>query len=96
MKKKIQSICNCLRGTRQFQFHSRRQIEMMAVENSRNLTLLIIFHLLILTHGLAVSPKLDFGDSSGLVEVKKDIKTGKIKGLRVTVDTSELKGVKFF
>jgi hypothetical protein len=53
--------------------------------------LLIFFNLLILSHGLAVSPKLDFGDS-GVVEVTKEIKTGKIKGLRVTVDTSELKG----
>lgn len=35
-----------------------------------------------------VSPKLDF---EGL-DVKKEIKSGKIKGLRVTVDTSELKG----
>lgn len=38
-----------------------------------------------------VSPKLDFGDSE-LVQVKKEIAGGKIKGLRVTVDTSELKG----
>lgn len=65
---------------------------MTSVENSRNLVLLIIFNVLILTHSLAVNPKLDFGDKSELVEVKKDIKTGKIKGLRVTVDTSELKG----
>lgn len=65
---------------------------MTSVEGSRNLVLLIIFNFLILTHSLAIDPKLDFGDNRGLVEVKKDIKTGKIKGLRVTVDTSELKG----
>ncbi|CAG9797963.1 unnamed protein product [Chironomus riparius] len=64
---------------------------MTSVEGSRNLVLLIIFNILILTHSLAIDPKLDFGDNRGLVEVKKDIKTGKIKGLRVTVDTSELK-----
>lgn len=39
-----------------------------------------------------ISPKLDFEAESGLVQVKKEIKSGKIKGLRVTVDTSELKG----
>lgn len=39
-----------------------------------------------------VSPKLDFEEQSELVQVKKEIKGGKIKGLRVTVDTSELKG----
>ncbi|KAG5674790.1 hypothetical protein PVAND_004738 [Polypedilum vanderplanki] len=53
----------------------------------------LFLNLLILNHGLlaiAVSPKLDFGQSE-VVEVKKEIKTGKIKGLRVTVESSELK-----
>lgn len=54
--------------------------------------IVVTFNLLLLAHGLAVSPKLDFGDKSGVVEVRKEIKTGQIKGLRVTVDTSELKG----
>lgn len=43
---------------------------------------------------LSVSPKLDFDfdEQTELIQVKKEI-TGKIKGLKVTVDTSELKGV---
>lgn len=40
-----------------------------------------------------ISPKLDFGSDSETVQVKKELKGGKIKGLRVTVDTSELKGL---
>jgi hypothetical protein len=64
----------------------------MKMESSQNLVLLILFNFLILSHELAVNPKLDFSEPSSIVEVKKDIKTGKIKGLRVTVDTSELKG----
>lgn len=43
-------------------------------------------------YGIAISPKLDFPEKSGVIEVRKDIKDGRIKGLRVTVDTSELKG----
>lgn len=55
------------------------------------------FALLIVIQALSagsekISPKLDFGEGSELVQVKKEIKSGKIKGLRVTVDTSELKG----
>jgi hypothetical protein len=46
-------------------------------------------------YGIAISPKLDFPEKSGVVEIKRDIKDGRIKGLRVTVDTSELKGDKF-
>ncbi len=42
--------------------------------------------------GVAVDSKIDFPEKSGLVEYKRDISDGKIKGLRVTVDTSELKG----
>lgn len=41
---------------------------------------------------VGVSPKLDFDEQSELIQVRKEI-TGKIKGLKVTVDTSELKGV---
>lgn len=52
---------------------------------------MIAVHFLII-EGVKISPKLDFGDHSELVQVKKEIKSGKIKGLRVTVDTSELKG----
>jgi hypothetical protein len=43
---------------------------------------------------VGVSPKLDFDEQSELIQVKKEI-SGKIKGLKVTVDTSELKGVCF-
>lgn len=60
----------------------------------RSALLLILFYNFILINGLAISPKLDFPEKSGVVEVKRDLKGGKIKGLRVTVDTSELKGVK--
>ena len=84
-------FCNSTRDNFSFILDAK-QYTMTSVEGSRNLVLLIIFNLLILTHSLAVNPKLDFGDKRELVEVRKDIKTGKIKGLRVTVDTSELKG----
>lgn len=61
----------------------------------RNAVLLIVFSNFLLINGIAISPKLDFPEKSGgVVEVKRDLKGGKIKGLRVTVDTSELKGVK--
>lgn len=53
---------------------------------------LIIAVIVVIAEGVKISPKLDFGDHSELVQVKKEIKSGKIKGLRVTVDTSELKG----
>lgn len=57
----------------------------------RYLVVLIVIH--ILTAGsVKVSPKLDFGDQSELIQIKKETISGKIKGLRVTVDTSELKG----
>lgn len=60
----------------------------------------VVIFLIVLTvnlseiYGIAISPKLDFPEKSGVVEVKRDIKDGRIKGLRVTVDTSELKGDK--
>lgn len=60
----------------------------------KNLMLMIVVHFIII-EGIKISPKLDFGDHSELVQVKKEIKSGKIKGLRVTVDTSELKGFLF-
>ena len=64
--------------------------------NMRNLwcclVLLIAIQALIISCE-KISPKLDFEEGSELVQVKKEIKTGKIKGLRVTVDTSELKGL---
>lgn len=60
----------------------------------RNAVILIVFYNFLLINGLAISPKLDFPEKSGVVEVKRELKGGKIKGLRVTVDTSELKGVK--
>lgn len=56
----------------------------------KNLVLLIAVQLLI-AEGVKISPKLDFDDSE-VIQVKKEIKGGRIKGLRVTVDTSELKG----
>ena len=59
----------------------------------RKLAVVIIVQIL-LAEGAKVDPKLDFGDQSDIVQVKKEIKGGKIKGLRVTVDTSELKGAK--
>lgn len=55
------------------------------------LALFVVIHALIIVEGARISPKLDFGESE-LVQVKKEIKTGKIKGVKVTVDTSELKG----
>lgn len=60
----------------------------------RNAVILIVFYNFLLINGLAICPKLDFPEKSGVVEVKRELKGGKIKGLRVTVDTSELKGVK--
>lgn len=54
------------------------------------LALLVVIHALII-EGARVSPKLDFSESE-LVQVTKEIKTGKLKGVKVTVDTSELKG----
>jgi hypothetical protein len=59
---------------------------------SEKLVLLVIIQILIV-QSVKVSPKLDFGEQSELIKVKKEIKTGNIKGLRVTVDTSELKGL---
>lgn len=53
------------------------------------LVALLVIHSLIV-EGTRVSPKLDFSESE-LVQVKKEIKVGKIKGVKVTVDTSELK-----
>jgi hypothetical protein len=52
---------------------------------------LIVFVQALVVASLNVSPKLDFGDGE-VIKVKKEISGGKIKGLRVTVDTSELKG----
>lgn len=54
--------------------------------------LLLFFINVLIVQSVKVSPKLDFGEQSDLVQVRKEIKTGRIKGLRVTVDTSELKG----
>lgn len=62
------------------------------MESLGKLVLLIL--LCILVKSARISPKLDFDDQSELVQVKKEIIGGKIKGLRVTVDTSELKGAK--
>lgn len=56
----------------------------------RDIALLVFVQVLIVASA-NVSPKLDFGDGD-VVKVKKEIAVGKIKGLRVTVDTSELKG----
>lgn len=61
------------------------------MRNLNRLVFAVIVHVLIV-ESVKISPKLDFGDESELVAVRKDIKYGKIKGLRVTVDTSELKG----
>ena len=66
----------------------------MKMKRLRNAVILIVFYNFLLINGLAISPKLDFPEKSGVVEVKRELKGGKIKGLRVTVDTSELKGVK--
>lgn len=61
---------------------------------SLSLRCLLLFFLVkaLTAQSVKVSPKLDFGEQSDLVQVRKELKTGKIKGLRVTVDTSELKG----
>lgn len=61
------------------------------MRNLQKLVLLIVVQVII-TGGVRVDPKLDFEADSELLKVKKEIKGGKIKGLRVTVDTSELKG----
>lgn len=58
---------------------------------SRYLLLLIVSYAIIVG-SVKVSPKLDFGEQSELIQIKKETISGKIKGLRVTVDTSELKG----
>jgi hypothetical protein len=60
----------------------------------RNALLVILFSNSLLINGVAISPKLDFSQDGGVIEVKRDLKGAKIKGLRVTVDTSELKGAK--
>lgn len=57
----------------------------------KSFALLIVVQILI-AECAKIDPKLDFGDDAELVQVKKEFKGGKIKGLRVTVDTSELKG----
>lgn len=57
----------------------------------KSFALLIVVQILI-AECAKIDPKLDFGDDAELVQVKKELKGGKIKGLRVTVDTSELKG----
>jgi hypothetical protein len=56
------------------------------------IVLLIVIQILIV-ESVKVSPKLDFDDQSELIKIKKEIRSGSIKGLRVTVDTSELKGL---
>lgn len=53
---------------------------------------LLVVILALVVEGARVSPKLDFGESE-IVQVKKEITSGKIKGVKVTVDTSELKGL---
>lgn len=57
----------------------------------KGFALLIVVQILI-AECAKIDPKLDFGDDAELVQVRKELKGGKIKGLRVTVDTSELKG----
>lgn len=52
--------------------------------SSKSLVLLLFIQILIVR-----GVKLDFGDDSEVIKVKK---IGTINGLRVTVDTSELKG----
>jgi hypothetical protein len=64
---------------------------LVVTDGSKSLILLLVFNSLILSDGLAISPKLDFSNQREIVDVKNNLK-GKIKGLRVTVDTSELKG----
>lgn len=49
--------------------------------------LLVLLHVTLIVESASISPKLDFEE----LDVKKDSRTAKIKGLRVTVDTSELK-----
>lgn len=61
------------------------------MKSLKHFLFLIVIHIIIMDCA-KVSPKLDFEEQSELVQVKKEIKGGKIKGLRVTVDTSELKG----
>lgn len=61
--------------------------------STANLVFLVFIQILIVKC-VKISPKLDFGEQADLIKVKKEIKTGTIKGLRVTVDTSELKGFK--
>jgi hypothetical protein len=61
--------------------------------STANLVFLVVVQILIV-ECIKISPKLDFGEQSDLIKVKKEIKTGTIKGLRVTVDTSELKGLR--
>lgn len=62
--------------------------------NMRNVWCLVLLIVIqaIIAGSEKISPKLDFEGDSETVQVKKEIKNGKIKGLRVTVDTSELKG----
>lgn len=57
-----------------------------------NFVLFVVFQVLVV-ESVKVSPKLDFGEQSEFIKVKKEIKSGTIKGLRVTVDTSELRGL---
>lgn len=66
------------------------------MQGTRNIVILLIVLTVNLSaiYGVAISPKLDFPEKSGVVEVRRDLKDGRIKGLRVTVDTSELKGDK--
>jgi hypothetical protein len=63
------------------------------MSGARNFALVVILVQVLVALSANVSPKLDFGDGE-LVKVKKEINVGKIKGLRVTVDTSELKGAR--
>lgn len=63
------------------------------MELTAKLVLLVSIQILIVG-SVKISDKLDFGEQSELIKVKKDVKTATIKGLRVTVDTSELKGLK--
>lgn len=69
-------------------------LNVKAPANMGNLRWLLLFFLIkvLVAQSVKVSPKLDFGEQSDLIQVRKELKTGKIKGLRVTVDTSELKG----
>lgn len=58
--------------------------------------LIVVCILLESLESAKIDPKLDFEDRTETFQVKKQIQGGKIKGLRVTVDTSELKGLKDF